>query len=449
MTELPNQFVGHDAQAEQAVIGSLMFAPDDLQRKIIQRLKPEDFAYPENGIVWAAAMSLYNAGKPLDVLMMRTELIRSGKWAEVGGLEYVQQVFDSVPSATYGEHYAGIVLGLAQQRRGIQKLRQALIRIEKAREEGSADTVLRAVASDLMSAANDRAGVEIYSIGQALQTWYDARTGDDSANRALLTGVSTLDNFAGIFRPGAITLVGGRPGMGKSTFCRWLLGQWAMQGVRVGLIGLEENRHKVAGNYISATTGIENEHVANQKMSGGLAAQFVDAIASMADLPWFGTDKAFKLGQIVAAAETMIVDRKCGVVCIDHIHLIQGERAENRNQQLSEISRVFKQLAATHNVSLIVAAQLSRPEKGAGIPPPPRLTDLRDSGTLEQDADSVLMLHRPDYYRNNINEHDKEVQVWIRKQRNGPSGGLALRDELMYQRFAELPHKTPFDGSSA
>jgi replicative DNA helicase len=206
-----------------------------------------------------------------------------------------------------------------------------------------------------------------------------------------------------------------------------------------GLVAVEENRDKIAGNVISNLATIENAKLAYGKLSHLEADAVADAVASTARMPLWGVDTALTVPDVMSAMEMLVTQKGCKVVAIDHIHLLGTGRRENRNDELRDISAAMKSAFKRLNIVGIVAAQLSRPPEKGREPPPPHLSDLRESGSLEEHADAALMLHRRDYYHRGERNYspDHLCQAFVRKNRNGAVGEIVLRAELEYQRFVD------------
>lgn len=432
----------HSGDAEGCLVGSLLLADPAGQRRMRTAVKGGDFYLPWWRTVWEAAGEVLDSGKPLDVETLCEALRDRGRLAAIGGLGELAQAIATVPTADHADTYAARVVELAQRREAIRSLRHTLVTLERDGDAAEVSEAIRRVAGDLMGVLNRRSSLRVMSLEAILHQWVEDR--EAGRQPAQLTGIDELDQFVGVFRYGGYTIVGGRPSQGKSTFIRWLLGVMAGAGLPVGLVACEEDRTKIAGNYISAATSIENDKVAYGALSGQDWQHITSGVGRLARNKMHVCDDAFNLDQVCAAAETMVIEHGCKVLAIDHIHLIQHGRSRSgksgwtRNDQITEMSAALKELGRRHNVVLIVAAQLSRPEEKKGVPNPPQLTDLRESGSLEQDADAVLMLHREDYYRRSETPTG-EARIGIEKNRNGKVGAVTLKAELKFQRFAQLP----------
>lgn len=436
----------HSDDAESALIGSFAMSDHGTQSKLRIKVKGDDFYQPYHRLVWETACVLLDTGRALDAVTLYEALKDTGRASEIGGLAGMAQILQSVPSAHNGEHYADRVVELSQRRAAISSTRRTLSRLEQQNTAGEVNDAIRAGAADLMAIHGRRVDLRIWKLEEALHEWMDER--ETGRNPAQLTGIPDLDDFTGILSYGGYTIVGGRPSQGKSTFIRWLLAELAAQGTPVGLVAVEENKHKIAGNYISAKTSLENDHVAYHHLTTPEWKQIAAGVGEMSSLPFYGCDTAFDLSAVCAAAEAMVIQYGCKVIAVDHIHLMkhsksrEGKSSWSRNDQITEMSSTLKELGRRYGVVLIVAAQLSRPDERKGVPNPPALTDLRESGSLEQDADAVLMVHREDYYRRN-EAPTGECRIGIEKNRNGKIGFVTLKAELKYQRFATA-YRDPF-----
>jgi replicative DNA helicase len=428
-----------DTAAEMCALASMMVCEDRvIFRQIRATLKPSHFTDIENASVYRTICAMDDDGIPIDSIAIHAELKRHGKLEEIGGQAYIARLLNAVPSWHHGAHYARIVAGLARDREA-QKVSRDLEAALYQHAEPSSDLIQDAIGK-LWALSTQGKELKAWSIGEAVERFVSDRlTGKRSV--ALDSGIGELDaDYRGIFTFGGYTLVAARPSMGKSTFIRWLTLNLALAGTPCGLIAVEENEDKIAGNTLSSIANVENSHVAYGQWSRAQADAMLDAVASLKDTKLHGFDTAFSLGDVLAAAEMLIMQHGCKVVAVDHIHLITSPSRDNRNNQVNEISAALKNLFKRHGVVGIVAAQLNRPADKGVCPPPPRLTDLRDCGGLEEHADAALMLHRRDYYYRGQQNYipDGLAELFVRKNRNGSVGQIVLAAELMYQRFKQV-----------
>jgi replicative DNA helicase len=441
MTNAPDNLAPappHDVDAEAAYLGSLVTCDDPAARRRMRRmLRPADFFDAAHAKVFEVAAGMVDAGRPLDAVTLAAAMRDAGDLAEIGGAATLVDLFvDRVFTWRHGETYGAKVAAYAARRRGIRVADRLSRDLYQPADDEAADARIQRAIGELWQTASPRSKVEVFSLEDILHQWVEDRQAKRSP--ALLSGCDPLDQYAGIFAFGKYTVLAGRPSMGKSTALRWLLGQWARAGTPVGLVACEEDRKKIAGNYLSADTSIENDHLAYHDLSAGDWAGVLAAVGRMAGWPWYGVDTAFTLNEVATAVEMLATEKKCRVIGVDHIHLIRLEqKTESEQREVKEISQRLKELAKRFDVVLIAAAQLSRPQKQQGIPPPPCLTDLRSSGAIEEHADAAIFLHREDYYRPN-GPKDDLCQWIIAKNRNGKRGIRTLRAELKHQRYVEV-----------
>ncbi len=429
----------HSLDDEAACIGSVMLCDDPTQqRRLRAMLSRDDFFHPDHAAIFDCVGSLIDADKPVDTVTVRAALRDRGVLEEVGGVQHLAKIIGTVPTWRHGEHYARRVQGMAIRRQAIKRCESLAERLHQPAELEHAEQTVQRCISDLWRLLTRRSRVQVFSMESMLLTWIERR--QEKGPPCLLSGIDVLDEFAGIFALGGYTILAGRPSMGKSTFLRWLLGQWAAAGTPVGLVACEEDQNKIAGNYLSAETGMENDAVAYRDLGQGQWNQIMDATAGLAQRPWFGVDSAFTLNEVSTAIEMLVMEHSCKVIGVDHLHLIRLEqRMENEQREIKEVSRRLKELAKQHGVVLIAAAQLSRPAEKVAVPKPPTLTDLRASGAIEEHADAVLLLHREDYYRPRETA-TRECDVIVAKNRNGKRGTCVLTAELERQRFSVPRH---------
>jgi len=438
------QLPPHDFEAEKCAIASMMLSGDDrLAFAKIRRLVWGDAFYSaDHQIIYRVACDLADAGSPIDATLIRAELSKRGLLSECGGTAYLANILNAVPSAVHGPQYATVVADRAREREGIRVANKLAQRLMQPIGDGGAQEIIQRAITALWKISTSGKQLSIRKLEDVLHDFIEAREGGNAIT--MPTGYPSLDdNFAGILTRGGYTAVCARPSMGKSTFVRDLLGRRAATGEKVGLIAVEENENKIAGNYVSAQSGIENSKIAYGNWGENEWREVTGAVSRMAAWPLFLTDSAFSLVDIQTAMELLVTQHGCTTIAIDHIHLISNpsDGNDSAERKLNEISQCIKETIKRLKVCGIVAAQLSRPPKTVKYPDPPRMDDVRQSGGIEEHADAMLMLHREDYYR----RHDPSwnanglCQVVIAKNRNGPVGDAVLKAELQYQRFAELP----------
>lgn len=429
--------------AEQCLIASMM-----LDKSVIPAVKRlvdrESFYQPDHQPIFDVLVRLHDQGQPVDSIIVSAELERRNLLAEVGGRAYIGEILAMVPSAAHAEQYATTVRDLHQFRQ-IIGLSTALNLQCYAPKPEDASGLIETAIEKLWKIAVKGRPVEIIKLSDAADAFIESRASGASAS-AVDSGFTAIDeDFAGIYSRGGYTLVAGRPSMGKSTFIRDQLTRWARASESVGLISIEETLPKIAGNALAARTGLENSYVASGRLADADVEKLKDAANELRDYAFYVIDSASSIGDVIMSMEILATQYGCTHIAIDHVHLIDSpEHAENRNQQLGEISKRIKNTIKRLSIVGVVAAQLSRPPK-LSVPPPPVLSDLRDSGSLDEHADAVLMLHRQDYYRRDEDGYSPDglCDVLIRKNRNGCVGAVSLHADLSHQRFIETQPAIP------
>lgn len=450
MTNQPeNLLPPHDADAEVAYLSSLLHCEDIPSRRKLRGLaRAEDFFSPQHGRAFALISRFVDADKPIDAALFMGAVRDEGILADVGGLPFVATLLEAMPTSadagfylTHGASYAERITGHSARRRAITEARRLLTDLMQPRSSEAAEAIIQRAITALWGTTTRQNKVEVFKLEQILHEWIDERS--EKKSPALMTGCEKLDQYAGIFGFGKYTILAGRPSMGKSTAMRWLLGRWAWEGATVGLVACEEDRRKIAGNYLADGSEIHNDRLAYGALGADDWLKITSAVGTMSAWNWYGVDTAFTLAEVSTAVEKLATEFKCKVIGVDHLHLIAlDRRGENEQREIKEISAKLKELAKRFGVVLIAAAQLSRPMKTAGIPPAPTLTDLRASGAIEEHADAAIFLHRVDYYRASKADKDNVCQFIIAKNRNGRRGMVKLRAQLEHQRFVD---DLPFD----
>lgn len=436
----PDKLPPCDIEAEKCTIGAMMLCGEDhVTFESIRRIVWRAAFYSDDcGTLFKAICDMADAGISIDPVTTRARLKSMGVFDEIGGNVFLAEILNLMPSGANGGHYAAIVAQRAKERSIIAIGARMVQRMREPLADGETQEIIAKIIAELWKIDVRGRSLSVSHISDVLERFIDAKEKGDSSG--MPCGFLGLDErFLGIFAYGEYTLIAGRPSMGKSTLLRQILMNRSMAGVHVGLVAIEECEKKVAGNYFSADTGIFNNVLAQGVLTQEQFKSVGESFARMSGRNYWMTDSAIELPDVLNAMEIMVTQHGCKMIGIDHVHLIESRKSENRTQQINEISGALKQAIKRLGVSGVVAAQLSRPAERVGVPPPPRLTDLRDSGALEEHADSVVFLHREDYYRqSNDPQRDGLCQIIIAKQRNGQTGDLALRADLSHQRFFDL-----------
>jgi len=425
-----------NVEAEQAVLGALLIDPASVVR-IASSLTPADFSRPGHGRIYGAMLDLYARREAIDFVTVVAELERQGAVEEIGGEAYLTALIERTPIATHVEHYAGLVERAAMRRR----LVDAASRIARIAYDDASDTIEETIdqaESVLFQVAGDRRRRDLVPLNALLDTYFE-RIEDIQAHRESMLGVRTgftdLDRMLGGLQPSDLCVVAGRPGMGKTSWLLSVAGNVAQKGGTVALFSLEMSAEQIVQRLIASETGISTHKLRVGDISFDETELVMRAIGRLAPLSLYIDDTPgltpFELRNKV---RRLHAERGVHLVIVDYLQLMHGGRqSENRVQEISLISRHLKGLARELRVPVIAASQLSRAVESRADRRP-QLSDLRESGSIEQDSDMVVFLYRDAVYNENT-EKKNIAEVHVAKHRHGPTGTV----ELVF-----VPHETRF-----
>ncbi|MBR2743684.1 MAG: replicative DNA helicase [Clostridia bacterium] len=434
-----NKVPPHDVEAEQAVLGCMITDKDSVIAAV-ESLAEEDFYREDNKLIYKAILSLYNRAEPIDIITLKSELSAMGKFDAIGGLEYLAELPEKVPTTTNVDKYIKIV------------------------EEKSKERTLIKTANDILAAAYDptqeidevmdSAEKKIFNVMQKNnQTGYstikdilvDSFTElEELYNRKQhVTGVPTgfidLDNKTAGLHNSDLILVAARPAMGKSAFALNIATNAALSaGTGVAIFSLEMSKEQMANRILGSVSMVDGNSIRTGRIADDDWIKLATASGELSQTGIVIDDTpGISVMEIRAKCRKLKMEKNIGLVIIDYLQLVQGSsRAGSREQEIAEISRSLKILAKEINVPVIALSQLSRaPEQRPDHRP--MLSDLRESGSIEQDADIVMFLYRDDYY-NPDTEKKNIAEVIIAKHRAGSTGTVELAWLGNYTKFANL-----------
>ena len=431
----------HDLEAEQAVLGC-MLTDRDAVISAIETLTEEDFYREDNKIIYRAILNLYNRAEPIDIITLKSELTSIGKFEAVGGLEYLAELPDKVPTTSNVERYIKIV----EEKSTLRTLIKTANELITLGYDPTQDV------EDIMDSAEKK----IFNIMQKKnQTGYssikdilvDSFTElEDLYNRKQhVTGVPTgfidLDNKTAGLHNSDLILVAARPAMGKSAFALNIATNAAIQAnVGVAIFSLEMSKEQMANRILGSVAMVDGNSIRTGRIADDDWIKLATASGELSQTGIFIDDTpGISVMEIRAKCRKLKMEKNIGLVVIDYLQLVQGSNKRgggSREQEISEISRSLKILAKEINVPVIALSQLSRaPEQRPDHRP--MLSDLRESGAIEQDADIVMFLYRDDYY-NQDSEKKNIAEVIIAKHRAGSTGTVELAWLGNYTKFANL-----------
>ena len=425
--------------AEQAVLGSMLLEEEAVVQ-VAERLDESTFYKETHRKIFVALLSLYKESTPVDLVTVTNELKKRNLLEEVGGASYLATLTSCVPTAANAEHYCRIVQQKAILRRLIRATTQ--IASDCYEETQEPDLLLDKAESmifDIASKRLKRDAVAMKDIIKSSIEMIDALYQRKGTITGLPTGFVELDQQLAGLQPADLIVVAGRPAMGKSSLALCMAENVALlYKTGVAIFSLEMSKENLVQRLLCSHARINAHNVRSGMLSTSDWPNLTKAAGKLSEAPIFIDDSpSLSILELRAKARRLKSRHDIGLIILDYLQLMdESSGAENRQQEISVISRSLKALARELNVPVIAVSQLSRaPERRESFRP--RLSDLRESGAIEQDADVVLMLFREDYY-SPTDENKGIAEVLIAKQRNGPTGTVKLAFIKEYTRFETL-----------
>ena len=419
--------VPHSRESEEAVIGAVLINPEAYY-DVAQFLAADDFYIHRNKWVWDTFVSLHDRNEAIDLVTVTEELGQKGHLADIGGAAYITKLINNVPSSLHAEAYGHRVEETAIRRRMLE----AANKIAKlAYEENlTLDTVMDDSEKAVFNVSQRRTNQDLQPIRVVLSDYFD-RMEELSKRDEDLVGVPTgfidIDRMLGGLQPSDLLIIAGRPGMGKTGFILSALKNAALTHKKhVAIFSLEMSNEQLVQRLIAQETGIDSTRLRSGKLEPDEWLLFTQAIEVLTDTHIFLDDTpALTPLQLRTKCRRLHLEYKLDLIVVDYLQLMGGDmRTNNRVQEVSDISRNMKILARELNVPVLAAAQLSRAVEQRSDKRPV-LSDLRESGSLEQDADIVMFIYRPEVYEED-SQFKNLAEIIIAKHRNGPTGDVQL-----------------------
>lgn len=435
----PDRMAPHSVEAEEAVLGSVLLNSDSLF-EVASFLQPDDFFIVRNSWVWEAILRLQERNEQIDYVTVVEELRQQGRLDDIGGAAYITYLINHTPASIYAEAYGRIVERAAIRRRLLSAASEIA---QLAHEEGAdINEVIDRAESSLFAVTERRLRKEVVPINIAISEYYD-RIEHLYEHRGEPLGVPSgfvdLDRLLGGLQKSDLVIVAGRPGMGKTS---WLLSaalNAARARARVAIFSMEMSNEQIVQRLISSETGISTQNLRLGKLDDREWTLFVEATGSLSSVRIFLDDTPAQSPiQMRTKCRRLYSEHGLDLVIIDYLQLMNSGtgRVENRVQEISFISRQLKQLARELNVPVLAAAQLSRAVEQRQDKRP-QLSDLRESGSIEQDADVVMFIYRDDVYNENT-DRPNQADILVSKHRNGPTGTVTLYFRKELTQFSNL-----------
>ena len=430
----------HDIEAEQAIIGS-MLTDKDAVIAAVEVLQEQDFYREDNKIIYSAILNLYNRAEPIDIITLKSELKSMGKFEAVGGLEYIVQLPDKVPTTSNVEQYIKIVEEKSMLR-ALIKTADELITLgyDPTQEvEQVIDTAEKKI-FQVMQKKNQKGYSSIKDILVDTFTQLEQLYNQKESITGVPTGFVDLDYRTSGLHNSDLILVAARPAMGKSAFALNIATNAAVRAkVPVAIFSLEMSKEQMTNRILCSEAMVDSAKVRTGKIDDDEWAKLAATSGELSEAGIYIDDTpGISIMEIRAKCRKMKLEKNIGLVVIDYLQLVQGsnKKGGSREQEIAEISRSLKILAKEIDVPVIALSQLSRaPEQR--IDHRPMLSDLRESGSIEQDADIVMFLYRDDYY-NEDTEKKNIAEVIIAKHRSGATGTVELLWLANYTKFANI-----------
>ena len=433
----------HDLVAEQSVLGAVFIAPDTII-SLADELVPDDFYKPANKIVFKTMLSLFKKGEPIDATTMVSALTNQGDISKIGGMNYVVELVNSTPTSKNVEHYAKLVKEKATLRKVIADLSESLSSAYQG--DVSISDIISKTEKSMLDISNQNTGTGFRNVADILDTHMqivETRSQTDGFVTGLSTGFVGLDKITTGLHEGNLIILAARPAMGKTALALNIAKHVAVQEHKPTVIfSLEMGAEELIERIVASEGMVPGYHLKTGNLSTDEWKRIVQAQSNLYDTPIFVDDTAgIRISEIRSKARKLSQEMGgLGIIIIDYLQLITGSKGENRQQVVSEISRELKILAKDLRVPVIALSQLSRSVEQRQDKRP-MLSDLRESGSIEQDADIVAFLYRDAYYQKehaDSQEANNMTELILEKNRHGSLGTVKLYFHKEYTKFSSV-----------
>ncbi|KGP73202.1 DNA helicase [Pontibacillus yanchengensis Y32] len=433
----------HNIEAEQAVLGAIFLEPQSIATAT-EVLMPDDFYRASHQRIYEAMVSLSEKGEPIDLVTVTTALSNMKTLDEIGGVSYLSDLANSVPTAANIEYYTKIVEEKSILRRLIKTATSIVA--SGFSDEGEVESVLNDAEKSILEVAQRKDSGRFKNIKDVLIEVYDnieQLHHHDEEVTGVPTGFRDLDGMTSGFQKNDLIIIAARPSVGKTAFALNIAQNVATHtGENVAIFSLEMGAEQLVMRMLCAEGNINAQSLRTGHLETEDWGKLTMAMGSLSNAGIFIDDTpGIRVNEIRSKCRRLKQEHGLGMILIDYLQLIQGDgnSKENRQQEVSEISRALKGLARELNVPLIALSQLSRGVESRQDKRP-MMSDIRESGSIEQDADIVGFLYRDDYYEQD-SERQNIIEIILAKQRNGPVGTVELAFVKEYNKFVDLDHR--------
>ena len=413
----------HSLEAEMSLLASLMLDKEAVG-EVATAIDAKAFYLPEHALVFEIVLELYNAGRAVDSVIVRDELIKRDKLEEVGGARFLADLLGSVPSAAHAKHYAEIVRDKAILRQLINASNRVLQDAYGSHE--SAHVVLEGAEKRFFEIAEQKVSGDMTKLGSVAMDVYDMIY--ERGHHGLDTDFTDLDEMLNGLQKGEMIIVAARPSMGKTALAMNMVQNIAGKHVPCAVFSLEMSKQQLAQRMLCSRAGIDGHKVRKGTLTTDEYHRLAQVVNEIDKYPiWVDDSAGLTLLELRAKSRRLARQHGVQLIMIDYMQLMDNPGVESRQQQISEISRGIKGIARELNIPVVCLSQLNRSAESRDGHKP-RMSDLRESGSIEQDADVVMLLHREDYYHQQDEDHmpNNTAEIIVAKQRNGPTGVVKL-----------------------
>jgi replicative DNA helicase len=426
-----------DVIAEQSVLGGMLLSKDAIS-DVVEILRERDFYRPAHELIYDAIVDLYGRGEPADPVTVSAELTKRGDLVRAGGAPYLHTLISSVPTAANAGYYAKII----RERAIMRRLVEAGTKIVQLgyTDEGEVDDAVDQAQAEVYAVTERRESEGYVQLSELLPAAYDEieKISAGVAGQGVKTGFKDLDALTNGFHPGNMIVLAARPAVGKSTLGLDIARYASIHKRETSVIfSLEMSRSEITMRMLSAEARVPLNNIRSGQLGEEEWAKMARRMGEISDAPLFIDDSPnLSLMEIRAKSRRLKQRHDLKLIVIDYLQLMtSGKRVENRQQEVSEFSRQLKLLAKELNVPVVAISQLNRsPEQRSDKKP--MLSDLRESGSIEQDADVVILLHREDLY--DSQNRSGEADLIVAKHRNGPTRTITVSAQLHLARFTDM-----------
>jgi replicative DNA helicase len=431
-----------NTEAEQSVLGGMMLSKDAIA-DVVERLRPDDFYRPAHRTIYETMLELYGEGMEVDPVILAGRLDNNSLLDSIGGAPYLHDLSSKVPTAANAGYYADLVSEKAVLRRLVSAGTRIVQFGYSGLEGAELESVVDRAQQEMFNITNESASEDYMVLQDLLESTMDeldALENGTGEGEGIMSGFTELDEMTNGLRGGQMVIVAARPGVGKSTLALDMMRSASVQqGKASVLFSLEMSKSEVMMRVFSAEAEVPLSVMRGGKMNDTQWDKLTRRVTNIENAPIFIDDSPnLTMTEIRAKARRLKQKHDLGLIVVDYLQLMSsGKKVESRQQEVSEFSRQLKLLAKEVDVPLIAISQLNRGVESRGDDALPKVSDLRESGSLEQDADIVLLISRPDA-QNRDHERAGEADLILAKHRGGPIGTVQVAHQLHYSKFSDL-----------